>query len=295
MLHRLRFILLGLLCAAAGCFQQHGGTDLPPASDAGVPTADAARPTPGPVPLPIFDGGRLEETCGLREGRSRFVLVPTDPAAPFGPLCDTAPSTYLEIETRRLPESVRTIRDVEDAGVRVTLCQDGECMDAVGGAVDMLVHRGEVGTVGFDIRFPDGRITVGEAEILNFCEEFCPAPMSVEAFAEPACGPDDSPGWRLTLQADAACDAPSSDHIILLIYQDVIPPSTFFELRSDRARAQVCSDGVCHEALEGVIRVDRLEPGAFGSGEYIFFASPGTDYSGRFHIVDWCRSPVLCG
>ncbi len=301
----------------AACYGAHDplgdGSDGADAGGGLVPAPppddpDVAMPPPPPPddplpPAPPADGipdlvrGTLTDTCDLRSGTTQIVLLP-DGELHFEDLCDDTPDTYLEIDTRLLPENGGELRMRAEPDVRATLCSPAGCVDATDGSFEIFVARGEVATVGYDVRFEDGTGLTGRAEITSFCGEWCTRPTSYLGTAFESCPEDDGPRTlTVTMGTEApACGVPLVEGTTITIFAD---PSTigwadYFRI-PEEASARVCTDGRCAEGLEGVVRIDDLRPGEYVAGEYVFFASPGTDYSGRFFSRDWCESFDICG
>jgi len=239
----------------------------------------------------------LSETCGLRSGMTRFVLVP-DTDAGFAPLCELEHETYLSIETRLLPENSGVLRIGETPETRAELCTSLGCVPAVSGTFEVFIARGEVATVGYDVRFEDGTAMEGWAEVIDFCGEWCERPAYEVGHAFPSCAPHDGPAVTLVLHDEEppACGAPLVDgtSISILVNPETIGWSDYFRI-PEQATAFTCREGRCTEALEGVVRINTFEWGRYIDGEYVFFASPGTDYTARFSVSDYCESLAFCG
>jgi hypothetical protein len=303
-----------VLVLATGCYGAHapgaeggdvdGGTGIPD----DPPPPDRTHPTPPPPPddplppappaegIPDLVRGTLTDECGLRDGTTRFVLVP-DGEPRFADLCEDEPDTYLEIETNLLPENGGELRMGGDRRLDATLCSPAGCVSATDGSFEIFVARGEVATVGYDVRFEDGTSLTGWAEISSFCGEWCARPMDHLGVATLGCRDDDGPSFTVTMGTEApACGAPLVDGTSVTVFAD--PASLgwadYFRI-PEEATGKICTEGRCTEALEGIVRIDSITPGEWVSGEYVFFASPGTDFSGRFYVSEWCESFAACG
>lgn len=293
---RLRFLVVLLGLGASGCYELHerGGDPTPIApTDAGTGpvTPDA---TVRPPVMPTFGGAIFEEeTCGLRSGRSRWVILPEGTPA----TCDAPRDTYLAIETPMLPESTSASFLVTDPEVSVRLCVAGACVEGVEGRFSTVVYRGEVGDIRYDFVFADGRALGGASDTTHWCAEICFAPPPVAARADPACGPDDGSEWRITISDGIdGCGALPPDRVTFWLPREAVVAGARIPLAFDGARGELCRGGACTDALEGFVRIDEFDPARFASGAYVFFASPGTDYEGGFQVFNFCfDDPPLCG
>lgn len=296
-------LLLSIPVLAGGCFSattplepdagvmgemDAGGLIDPPIDPPVEPPVEP--PIEPPVDPPVgppeaFFRGRMTDTsCDLRGGRSRFVLAPELRA------CDDVPDEFTEIEVPLLPLGAELRFEIEDPEVRVRSCRGDACVDAVSGALELFVARGEVVRVLYEVRFADGRGQTAEAEVTAFCSDFCPA--LAEQRGRVSC--DVLTGEYLVETGVNDCEEEFEEGVrFRFTDHDALRAGARLRI-PDQVQVELCEDERCTDGLEGALLLDQFEFSRAMAGRYVFFASPGTDYSGRFSAFTVCGEVAAC-